>query len=161
MTTPHKRIAVIGNGSSGVQIVPQIAMPPGTMVINLARGPSWIYYRVSPSQHLGKSGKSGNNREYTEEDSADGKVEAWTDLQKPKNVFTGAEKATCVMAPRHLSTIVKFEFYKMDKLTQSASKGVFLLGCRDSSKCIPLSFRGSHASGSIATRCVKRDLVQA
>ncbi|KAK5064630.1 hypothetical protein LTR84_000464 [Exophiala bonariae] len=62
----HKRIAVIGNGSSGVQIVPQMAKLPGTSVMNFARGPSWIYYRVPPSQHLGKSGKSGNNPEYTE-----------------------------------------------------------------------------------------------
>jgi hypothetical protein len=64
----HKRIAVIGNGSSGVQIVPQMAKLPGTTVMNFARGPSWIYYRVPPSQHLGKSGKSGNNPEYTEAD---------------------------------------------------------------------------------------------
>ncbi|KEF55111.1 uncharacterized protein A1O9_08764 [Exophiala aquamarina CBS 119918] len=64
----HKRIAVIGNGSSGVQIVPQMAKLPGTAVTNFARGPSWIYYRVPPSQHLGKSGKSGNNPEYSEED---------------------------------------------------------------------------------------------
>ena len=64
----HKRIAVIGNGSSGVQIVPQMAKLPGTTVMNFARGSSWIYYRVPPSQHLGSSGKSGNNPDYTEDD---------------------------------------------------------------------------------------------
>jgi cation diffusion facilitator CzcD-associated flavoprotein CzcO len=66
----HKKIAIIGNGSSGVQIVPQMAKLAGTTVTNFARGPSWIYYRVPPSQHLGKSGKSGNNPKYTEEDKA-------------------------------------------------------------------------------------------
>ncbi|EXJ68959.1 uncharacterized protein A1O5_07891 [Cladophialophora psammophila CBS 110553] len=64
----HKRIAVIGNGSSGVQIVPQMAKLPGTTVTNFCRGPSWIYYRVPPSQHLGKSGKTGNNPPYSEEE---------------------------------------------------------------------------------------------
>ncbi|KIW43726.1 uncharacterized protein PV06_04798 [Exophiala oligosperma] len=64
----HKRIAVIGNGSSGVQIVPQMAKLPGTTVTNFVRGPSWIYYRVPPSQHLGRSSKSGNNPIYTEEE---------------------------------------------------------------------------------------------
>lgn len=64
----NKRIAVIGNGSSGVQIVPQMAKLPGTTVTNFVRGPSWIYYRVPPSQHLGRSGKSGNNPMYTEEE---------------------------------------------------------------------------------------------
>jgi cation diffusion facilitator CzcD-associated flavoprotein CzcO len=64
----NKRIAVVGNGSSGVQIVPQMAKLPGTTVTNFVRGPSWIYYRVPPSQHLGRSGKSGNNPNYTEEE---------------------------------------------------------------------------------------------
>lgn len=64
----HKRIAVIGNGSSGFQIVPQLAKLPGTTVTNFARGSAWIYYRVPPSQHLGKAatGKT-NNPTYTEE----------------------------------------------------------------------------------------------
>lgn len=41
---------------------------PGATVTNFARGPSWIYYRVPPSQHLGNSGKSGNNPKYSEEE---------------------------------------------------------------------------------------------
>ena len=63
----HKRIAVIGNGSSGVQLVPQLARLPGTTVTNFARGSAWIYYRVPPSQHLG--GKNGDDKNplYSEE----------------------------------------------------------------------------------------------
>ena len=61
-----KRIAVIGNGSSGIQIVPQMAKLPGTTVMNFARGTAWIYYRVPPSQHL-KDKSKGNNPPYTEE----------------------------------------------------------------------------------------------
>jgi cation diffusion facilitator CzcD-associated flavoprotein CzcO len=63
----HKRIAVIGNGSSGIQIVPQMAKLPGTDVINFQRGPTWIYYRVPASKHLGRE-VLGNNPEYTEEE---------------------------------------------------------------------------------------------
>ncbi|KAK4501478.1 hypothetical protein PRZ48_007287 [Zasmidium cellare] len=60
------QIAVIGNGSSGIQIVPQLAKLPGTTVMNFARGPAWIYYRVPPSQHLGRT-DGDNNPAYTEE----------------------------------------------------------------------------------------------
>ena len=63
----HKRIAVIGNGSSGIQIVPQMAKLPGTDVTNFQRGPTWIYYRVPVSKHLGRSVES-NNPVYTEEE---------------------------------------------------------------------------------------------
>lgn len=50
----NKRIAVIGNGSSGIQIVPQMAKLPGTEVTNFIRGPTWVTYRVSPATHLGR-----------------------------------------------------------------------------------------------------------
>lgn len=48
--------------------MPRLAKLPGTTVANFARGPSWIYYRVPPSQHLGNSDKKGNNPKYTEEE---------------------------------------------------------------------------------------------
>lgn len=57
---------MIGNGSLGIQIVPQMAKLPDTTVMNFARGPAWIYYRVPPSQHLNGAGKD-NNPPYTEE----------------------------------------------------------------------------------------------
>lgn len=63
----HKRIAVIGNGSSGVQIVPQLAKLAGATVTNFARGSAWIYYRVPPSQHLGNAVSSNKNPPYSEE----------------------------------------------------------------------------------------------
>lgn len=50
----NKSIAVIGNGSSGIQIVPQMAKLPGTDVKNFIRGPAWVYYRAPPSKHLGR-----------------------------------------------------------------------------------------------------------
>ena len=62
----HKRVAVIGNGSSGVQIVPQLVNLPGTTITNFARGSAWIYYRVPPSQHLGGETKD-KNPAYSEE----------------------------------------------------------------------------------------------
>ncbi|KAM5344099.1 hypothetical protein ACJ41O_012636 [Fusarium nematophilum] len=65
----QKRIAVIGNGSSGIQIVPQMANLPGTDVMNFIRGPSWVYYRAPPSKHLGRDDDDPNPR-YLEQDKA-------------------------------------------------------------------------------------------
>jgi len=62
-----KRIAVIGNGSSGIQIIPQMAKLPGTTVISFQRKPTYIYYRMPPSKLLGRPNISGNP-EYTQED---------------------------------------------------------------------------------------------
>lgn len=63
----HKRIAVIGNGSSGIQIVPQMAKLPGTEVQNFIRGPAWVYYRTPPAKHLGRDDPDPNPQ-YTEEE---------------------------------------------------------------------------------------------
>jgi cation diffusion facilitator CzcD-associated flavoprotein CzcO len=63
----HKRIAVIGNGSSGIQIVPQMQKLPGTDVTNFMRGPTWVYYRVPPSKHLGRE-VDDPNPAYTDEE---------------------------------------------------------------------------------------------
>lgn len=63
----RKRIAVIGNGSSGIQIVPQMANLPGTDVQNFIRGPAWVYYRAPPSKHLGRDDPDPNPA-YTEEE---------------------------------------------------------------------------------------------
>uniref|UniRef100_A0A0D2XXV2 Sterigmatocystin biosynthesis monooxygenase stcW n=1 Tax=Fusarium oxysporum (strain Fo5176) TaxID=660025 RepID=A0A0D2XXV2_FUSOF len=65
----NKRIAVIGNGSSGIQIVPQMAKLPGTEVTNFVRGPAWVYYRAPPSKHLGREDDDPNPR-YSEQDKA-------------------------------------------------------------------------------------------
>lgn len=62
-----KRIAVIGNGSSGIQIVPQMANLPGTDVKNFIRGPAWVYYRAPPSKHLGRDDPDPNPK-YTDEE---------------------------------------------------------------------------------------------
>lgn len=63
----NKRIAVIGNGSSGIQIVPQMAKLPGTDVQNFIRGPAWVYYRAPPSAHLGREDNDPNPA-YSEEE---------------------------------------------------------------------------------------------
>jgi cation diffusion facilitator CzcD-associated flavoprotein CzcO len=63
----HKRIALIGNGSSGIQILPQIAKLEGTDVTSFQRGPTWVIARMSPGSLLGKSDLS-SNPEYTEEE---------------------------------------------------------------------------------------------
>jgi cation diffusion facilitator CzcD-associated flavoprotein CzcO len=61
----NKRIAVIGNGSSGIQIVPQMAKLPGTKVQNFIRNGAWVYYRAPPSKHMGREVEDVNPA-YTE-----------------------------------------------------------------------------------------------
>ena len=58
---------MIGNGSSGIQVVPQMAKLPGTTVRNFIRGPAWVYYRVPPSKHLGRD-TDDTNPAYLEEE---------------------------------------------------------------------------------------------
>jgi cation diffusion facilitator CzcD-associated flavoprotein CzcO len=62
-----KRIAVIGNGSSGIQILPQLAKLEGTDVTSFQRGPTWVIARMSAAKLLGRDDISPNP-EYTEED---------------------------------------------------------------------------------------------
>ncbi|ETI19940.1 hypothetical protein G647_08955 [Cladophialophora carrionii CBS 160.54] len=63
----NKRIAVIGNGSSGIQILPQLAKLPGTKVTSFQRGPTWVVSTMSPASLLGKDDPA-YNPEYTEEE---------------------------------------------------------------------------------------------
>ncbi|EMD34222.1 hypothetical protein CERSUDRAFT_117119 [Gelatoporia subvermispora B] len=41
----NKRVAVIGNGCSGAQLIPEIVKEPGINVVNFCRTPSWFIYR--------------------------------------------------------------------------------------------------------------------
>ena len=63
----NKRIGLIGNGSSGIQILPQMAKLPGTEVTSFQRGPTWVVSRMSAGSLLGKDIKD-YNPVYTEED---------------------------------------------------------------------------------------------
>ncbi|KAK5065320.1 hypothetical protein LTR84_001158 [Exophiala bonariae] len=63
----NKRIAVIGNGSSGIQILPQMAKLPGTKVTSFQRGPTWIVSTMNPASLLGKDDQA-YNPEYTDEE---------------------------------------------------------------------------------------------
>jgi hypothetical protein len=44
-----------------------MAKLPGTEVTNFMRGPTWVYYRVPPSKHLGRE-TNESNPAYTEEE---------------------------------------------------------------------------------------------
>jgi cation diffusion facilitator CzcD-associated flavoprotein CzcO len=63
----HKTIAVIGNGSSGVQIVPKLANLPGAKVISFQRSPNYVYSRSAPAKLLDRDDLA-QNPAYTEED---------------------------------------------------------------------------------------------
>lgn len=63
----NKRIAIIGNGSSGIQILPQLAKLPGTDVTSFQRGPTWVVNTMNPASLLGKDDPT-YNPEYTEDE---------------------------------------------------------------------------------------------
>ncbi|GME46877.1 hypothetical protein GTA08_BOTSDO11618 [Neofusicoccum parvum] len=63
----HKRIGIIGNGSSGIQILPEMAKLEGTTVTSFQRGPTWVFSRMTPAALLGSDDPSPNP-EYREED---------------------------------------------------------------------------------------------
>ncbi|KAL6241215.1 hypothetical protein RBB50_011894 [Rhinocladiella similis] len=63
----NKTIAVIGNGSSGVQIIPQLAKLPSTKVICFQRSSNFVYTPFTPGSLLGRDDKR-ENPPFTEED---------------------------------------------------------------------------------------------
>lgn len=64
----NKTIAVIGNGSSGVQIIPQLAKLPSTKVICFQRNSNFVYSPFTPASLLGRE-DSRENPPFTEEDN--------------------------------------------------------------------------------------------
>ncbi|KIV82362.1 hypothetical protein PV11_04481 [Exophiala sideris] len=88
----HKKIGIIGNGSSGIQILPQLAKLDGTDVTSFQRGPSWIVARMDPGKLLGKPGL-GDNPEYTEEDKSRFREDKEAHHQYRKNLIHSINKA--------------------------------------------------------------------
>ncbi|KAM3419577.1 hypothetical protein BST61_g2916 [Cercospora zeina] len=90
----NKRIAVIGNGSSGIQIVPQMAKLSGTTVKNFIRSGAWVYYRAPPSQHMGRAVEDPNPA-YT-----DAEKESFRDPAKHqayrKGIVSRTNKSFCI-----------------------------------------------------------------
>ena len=56
----HKRIGIIGNGSSGIQILPQMAKLEGAQVTSFQNGPTWIVSRMTPAKLVGSTDPSFN-----------------------------------------------------------------------------------------------------
>ena len=56
----NKRIGIIGNGSSGIQILPEMGKLPGTQVTSFQRGPTWVFSRHTPAKLVGSDDPSFN-----------------------------------------------------------------------------------------------------
>jgi cation diffusion facilitator CzcD-associated flavoprotein CzcO len=56
----NKKIAVIGNGSSAVQILPEMANLEGTSVVNFIHGPAWVFAGLPPAALVGGNDPSFN-----------------------------------------------------------------------------------------------------
>ena len=65
----NKRIGLIGNGSSGIQILPEVAKLPGTKITCFQRTPTWVVSRHTPAKLVGSDDPS-YNPVYREEDKA-------------------------------------------------------------------------------------------
>lgn len=64
----NKKIAVIGNGSSGIQILPELAKLPGTQITSYQRSPTWVYSRHDVTRRLTGKTDGDNNPPYSEEE---------------------------------------------------------------------------------------------
>jgi len=58
---------MIGNGSTGVQVLPQLAKDPGNHILSFQRSANWVYTHLSPSSLLGKDDPAPNP-EFTEDE---------------------------------------------------------------------------------------------
>jgi cation diffusion facilitator CzcD-associated flavoprotein CzcO len=56
----HKKIGLIGNGSSAIQILPEIAKLDGTKMICFQRTPTWVVSRHTPAKLVGSVDPSYN-----------------------------------------------------------------------------------------------------
>ncbi|ETI21297.1 hypothetical protein G647_07643 [Cladophialophora carrionii CBS 160.54] len=65
----HKRIGLIGNGSSAIQILPEMARLANTRVTCFQRTPTWVVCRHTPAKLVGSDDPSPNPA-YRDEDKA-------------------------------------------------------------------------------------------
>lgn len=63
----RKHIAVIGSGSSAIQILPSLAKLPDTSIVSFQRSPTWIIPEINPGNLLAQRGEDGEP-DYTETD---------------------------------------------------------------------------------------------
>lgn len=63
----QKRVAIIGNGSSAIQILPSLAKLSGTTIFSFQRSPTWIIPDINPGNILNAKADSGVP-DYTEQE---------------------------------------------------------------------------------------------
>jgi len=56
----NKRIGIIGNGSSAIQILPAMQKLPGTQITSFQRGPTWVFSGMTPAALVGSDDQSFN-----------------------------------------------------------------------------------------------------
>lgn len=77
-----KKIAVIGNGSSGIQVVPSL-QPKAAKIVNYIRNPTWVSVNLCPD--ITKD-EMGSNFEYNEEEKAQFKANPEAFLAERKRI---------------------------------------------------------------------------
>ncbi|KAL2414236.1 FAD-binding monooxygenase tazF [Exophiala dermatitidis] len=71
----NKRIGIIGNGSSAIQILPQMAKLPGTQVVSFQRGATWITQSLGEALGVNQGDSENGTSEDGEMVNGDGSVE--------------------------------------------------------------------------------------
>jgi len=88
----NNRIAIVGNGSSGIQILPQLAKLENTDIMSFQRGPTWVVNQLDPGSVLGKPG-GGSNPVYTEEEKKTFREDSRAHWEYRKTIIRSVNKA--------------------------------------------------------------------
>jgi cation diffusion facilitator CzcD-associated flavoprotein CzcO len=90
----NKRIAMIGNGSSAIQIMPELAKTQGTTVVNFVRSPTWITPGLGSAVIDGETNKVYNQEEKREFRENPEKLKAYR-----KEIQHGSNQAFAMVRP--------------------------------------------------------------
>lgn len=99
----NKRIGIVGNGSSGIQILPQMAKLPGTDVTSFQKGPTWIIPSLGATiAGIGKEDPDPPKAEENKQEVTDDKTgEAVVEGSDFNPRYTAADKQNFAEASKH------------------------------------------------------------
>jgi len=123
-----KRIAVIGNGSSAIQIIPQLA-PDSVHLDTYIRGPTWIALPFAGEEAV-KRNPTGGNFQFTSEELA--KFAQDKDFYKQyrldlENELNSVHEATIKDSPMQMGARAAFKTMMQEKLSKKKEVADFLI----------------------------------
>lgn len=95
----NKRIAIVGNGSSAIQILPQLAKLPGTQIISFQREATWITQSLGQTLGVGTGGEPEAKEDSDQDMNEDEGVDMADDVDDASN----GENAASNFNPKYTS----------------------------------------------------------